>query len=86
METLIRFDVLILIPLALAGLAAAVLLLVLQRPKNGVRPPRARGYLITAILLIVFAAASLGVIPLLYLASLLFRFLPGFLYSFFKSI
>ncbi|MBQ7172353.1 MAG: hypothetical protein IJR89_08775 [Clostridia bacterium] len=86
METLIRFDVLILIPLSLLGLAAAIVLLVLQREKNGVRPPRARGYRVAAILLFVFAAVPLAVIPLLYLASLLYRFLPGFLYSFFKSL
>ena len=86
METLFRIDCLFLIPAALIGLAAAIVLLCRRRKKNGVRPPHARGYLIAAVLLILFALIALAVIPLLYFAMLLWKFGPALFYSGLKSL
>ena len=46
-------------PAGFLAVIAAIILLVLRRKKNGVRPPRARGYLIAAICLFIFAALVL---------------------------
>ena len=50
-------------PLAFVGVIAAMVLLVLRRKRNGVRPQRSRTYLITAIALLLFAVIVFAVIP-----------------------
>ena len=64
METLFRIDCLFLIPAALIGLAAAVVLFLVSRKKNGVRPPCAGVCRPLAFCLIGFAAVTLIVPPL----------------------
>ena len=74
MEEFYQFVRLYLTPVALIGLAAAILLLFLRRKKNGVRPPCERVFLFTAIALILFAIVTLIVIPLIHLAIMFAEF------------
>ena len=57
-ESAFSFVQLYLCPAAFFAVIAAIVLLILRRKKNGVRPPRARGYLVAAVCLFVFAALT----------------------------
>ena len=80
------FDVAYLIPFALLGVVAAVVLLICRRKKNGVRPPYARTFLIIALVLFGFALVTVVLIPLVHYIILAFRFGLSFLYSALKSL
>ncbi len=80
------FDVTYLIPFALLGVVAAVVLLICRRKKNGVRPPYAKAFLIIALVLFGFALVTVVLIPLVHYISLVFRFGLSFIYSAFKSL
>ena len=86
MDALFHFDLHYLIPAALIGIAVAVVMLVLRRKKDGVRPPYARGFLIMAILLFVFAGVTIIVIPLIYFVVMVIRFGMQFFFAALKSL
>ena len=85
MEDLLRFDTIHLMIPAAAGLVIAIILLVLRKKKNGVRPKYARPFLIIALILIVFAIITLVVIPVVGYGYLFLKFGTGIFYSGLKS-
>ena len=86
MDALFRFDVTYLIPAALIGAAAAIVLLILRRKRDGVRPPYATAFLIIALALFGFAAVTVILIPLIHFVIQLFRFALEFFYAALKSL
>lgn len=80
------FNSSVLVPIAVVGIVVAIVLLVLRRKKNGVRPPHAKAYLIVAILLFVYAAIVMIILPLIYLVTLLMEFGVEFFYAALKSL
>lgn len=86
MSRLFYFDLFYLAPAALIGLAAAVVLFLVSRKKNGVRPPCAGVCRPLAFCLIGFAAVTLILIPLVHYLILFVRFALEFLYYGLKSI
>ena len=86
MEDFFLFDILYLVPAAFAGIIAAVVLLILRRKKNGVRPKHATAMLIIAICLFAFAFVAVILIPVIYYAVLFVKFAMAFFYAGLKSL
>ena len=86
METMLFIDSLFLMPVAAVAVIVAIVLLVKQRKKLGVRPPYARAFRIAAILLLLFAVVVFIVIPMIYLIYMIARFGLAFIYSGAKSL
>ena len=86
METLMRINYNYLIPAALAGVAVAVVLLIMRRKRGGKRPKHSRSYLVAALLLFAFAFVTLIVLPLVEFAYNLIRFGTAVFFAGLKSL
>ena len=86
METLMRINYNYLIPAALAGVAVAVVLLIMRRKRGGKRPKHSRAYLVTAILLILFAFVAVVVLPIVEFAYYMIRFGVAVFFAGLKSL
>ena len=86
MDSFFQFNATYLIPVALIGASAAIVLLILRRKRDGVRPPYATAFLIIALSLFGFAAVSVILIPLVHLIIELVKLAIVFFYSALKSL
>ena len=86
MSTFYKIDLFYLIPVALAGVVAAIILLILRRKRNGVRPKHAKLFLFLALGLFAFAFVTVILIPVIHYVILLIEFGAEFVYAAFKSL
>lgn len=86
LEEIYRFNVFHLMPAALIGLVAAVVILIATRRKNGARsgctrPGYVRPLRTAALILFIFAALSLVVFPVVYYIIMFIKFGTAIFYS-----
>ena len=85
-ENFMSFEHRVMIPIALVGILVAIVLLVLRRKKNGVRPQHAKGFLTVALFLIVYAIVALILLPLTDFVIHLAVFGAEFMFAAMKSL
>ncbi len=86
MGTLMHIDLFFLIPIAVIAIIVAIIMLIKRRKKNGVRPRHARAYLITALLLFLYAFIVMIVIPIIDFIVVSSKFGMALIYSGFKAL